>query len=86
MGPGPMGPGAAQGAPPGGGGGGEMSPQLQQAAQAIMAIEDPGELAAVAMLVQKKGEQLQGGPQGPQGAPQGQAPPMGPMGGAPAGM
>ena len=69
MGEPPMGSGGpGMGAPPGGQGGG-MSPGLQQAAEAIMQIQDPAELAAIGQLVMKKGEELMGGGQGqPQGA------------------
>ena len=75
--------GGGMGAPPGGpgGGGGGMSPGLQQAAQAIMQIEDPAELAAIGQLIMKKGEELMGGGQGqPQGGgmPPGGAMPQGP--------
>jgi len=66
------------GPPPGGEGG--MSPQLAEAAQAIMGIQDPAELAVLGQLIMQKSEEMSGGEQGapPQGGP--------PMGGPPGAM
>jgi len=88
--------GGGMGGPPMGGGpapqGGEggMSPQLADAAQVIMGIQDPAELAVIAQLVQQKGEELMGGGEGapPQGGPPMQGGPPGamPQGAPPMGM
>ena len=80
--PGGMGPEPGMG-PPGEGGG--ASPQATAAVEAIMAIEDPAEIAAIAVALQKKGEELMG--QGGQGAPpmEGQMPPQGAPQGPPPG-
>lgn len=59
-----------------------MSPQLAEAAQAIMGIQDPAELAVLGQLIMQKSDEMSGG--GPEGAPPQGGPPMGgpPPGGA----
>lgn len=90
--PGMGGPPPMGGEPPMGpeGGGGELPQEVMQAAEGIMAIQDPAHLAVIAQLVQQKGEELMGGGQeappmegGPPmqgGPPQGAMPPGPPMG------
>jgi hypothetical protein len=80
--PGMGGPPPQMGGPPPqmGGEGGDLPPEVMQAAQGIMSIQDPAHLAVIAQLVQQKGEELMGGGEGapPQGGP--------PMGGPPGAM
>ena len=71
------------GGPPAPGGEGGLSPQVAEAAQAIMSIQDPAEIAVIAQLVQQKGEELLGGGQG--APPQGGPAPAGPPGAMPPG-